>query len=90
MKPGTALGGSIMPVLYEYQSSKGYYIPGQIGETFQRLFVVCGNHVNIEYFLFYVSCEIEDFVETHLSRLRITLRSRVLGVSCDLIKDVSH
>ena len=33
-----------------------------------------------------VSYEIEDFVETHLCKLRGILRSRVLRVSCDLIK----
>ena len=36
-----------------------------------------------------VSCEIEDFVSTHLWKLCGILRSRVLRVSCDLIKDVS-
>ena len=36
-----------------------------------------------------VSCEVEGFVETHLRKLRGILRSRVLRVSCDLIKDVS-
>ena len=37
-----------------------------------------------------VSCEIENFVEPHLWKLRGTLRSRVLRVRvlCDLIKDV--
>ena len=35
-----------------------------------------------------VSCEIEDFVETHLCKLRGILRSRVLRVLCDLIKNV--
>ena len=35
-----------------------------------------------------VSCEIEDFVETRLCKLRGILRSRVLGVLCDH-KDVS-
>ena len=35
-----------------------------------------------------VSCEIDDFVETLCQLCRI-LRSRVLGVLCDLIKDVS-
>ena len=28
------------------------------------------------------SCEIEDFVETHLCKLCVILRSRVLGVVC--------
>ena len=36
-----------------------------------------------------VSCEVEDFVETHLCKLCGILRSRVLRVLCDLIKDVS-
>ena len=36
-----------------------------------------------------VSCEIEDFVETHVCKLCGILRSRVLRVLCDLIKDVS-
>ena len=36
-----------------------------------------------------VSCEIEDFVETHLCKLRGILRSRVLRVLCNLIKNVS-
>ena len=36
-----------------------------------------------------VSWEIDDFVETHLCKLRGVLRSRVLGVLCDLIKNVS-
>ena len=36
-----------------------------------------------------VSREIEDFVETHLCKLRGILRSRVLRVLCDLTKDVS-
>ena len=35
-----------------------------------------------------VSCEIEGFIETHLCKLRGTLQSRVLGVLCDLIKNV--
>ena len=35
-----------------------------------------------------IRCEIEDFVETHLSKLRGMLRSRVLRVLCDLIKNV--
>ena len=35
------------------------------------------------------SCEIEDFVETHLCKLRGKLRSRVLRVLCDLINNVS-
>ena len=53
----------------------------------------------LESYIFYyklkknVSCEIEDFVETHTSicKLRGILRSRVLliEVVCDLIKDVS-
>ena len=36
-----------------------------------------------------VSCEIEEFVETHLFKLRGILRSRVLRDLCDLIKNVS-
>ena len=36
-----------------------------------------------------VSCVVEDFVETHLCKLRGILRSRVLRVSCNLIKNVS-
>ena len=36
-----------------------------------------------------VSREIEHFVETHLCKLRGILRSRVLRVLCDLIKNVS-
>ena len=35
-----------------------------------------------------VSCEIEDFIEAHLCKLCRILRSRVLRVLCDLIKDV--
>ena len=35
------------------------------------------------------SAEIEDFVETHLCKLRGILRSRVLRVLCDLIKNVN-
>ena len=35
-----------------------------------------------------VSFEIKDFVETHLCKLRGILRSRVLRVLCDLIKNV--
>ena len=34
------------------------------------------------------SCEMEDFVETHLCTLRGILRSRVLRVLCHIIKDV--
>ena len=37
-----------------------------------------------------VSCEIEDFVETHLCKLRGILRSRVLRVLCNLILNVSR
>ena len=33
------------------------------------------------------SCEIKDFVETHLRKLRGILQLRVLRVLCDLIKD---
>ena len=40
-------------------------------------------------FFFNVTCEMEDFVETHLCKLCGILRSRVLRVLCDLIKDVS-
>ena len=36
-----------------------------------------------------VICEIEDFVESHLCKLCGILRSRVLRVLCDLMKDVS-
>ena len=36
-----------------------------------------------------VSCEIEDFVATHLRKLRGILRWRILRVLCDLIKDAS-
>ena len=36
-----------------------------------------------------ISCEIEDFVETHLCKLCGILRSRVIRILCDLIKDVS-
>ena len=36
-----------------------------------------------------VSCEIEDFVETHLCKLRGTLRSCVLQVLCNLIECTS-
>ena len=36
-----------------------------------------------------VSCETEDFVETHLCKLCGVLRSCVLRVLCDFIKDVS-
>ena len=36
-----------------------------------------------------VSCEIENFVENHLRKLRGILRSRVLRVLCYLIKNVS-
>ena len=35
------------------------------------------------------SCEIEDFVETHLCKLCVILRSRVLGLSV-LIKDIGR
>ena len=35
-----------------------------------------------------VSCEIEDFIGTHLCKLRGILRSRVPRVLCDLIKNV--
>ena len=34
------------------------------------------------------SCEIEDFIETHLCKLRGILRSRILPVLCDVIKNV--
>ena len=36
------------------------------------------------------SCEIEDFVETHLCKLCVILRSRVLRVVCVLIKDIGR
>ena len=35
-----------------------------------------------------VWCEIEAYVETHLCELRRILRSRVLRVLCDVMKDV--
>ena len=35
------------------------------------------------------SCEIEDFVETHLCKLCVILRSRVLEL-CGLIKDIGR
>ena len=35
------------------------------------------------------SCEIEDFVETHLHKLRRTLRSRVLRMLLNLVKNIS-
>ena len=35
-----------------------------------------------------VSCEIDDLIETHLCKVRGKLRSRVLRVLCDLIKNV--
>ena len=36
-----------------------------------------------------VRCEIEGLVETHVCKLCGILRSRVLRVLCDLMKDVS-
>ena len=36
-----------------------------------------------------VSCEVDDFVETHLCKLRGILRSRVLRVMSDLVNNVS-
>ena len=34
------------------------------------------------------SCKMEDFVETHICKLRMTLRSRVLRVLCHLMKTI--
>ena len=36
------------------------------------------------------SCEIEDFVETHLCKLCVILRSRVLQLVCVLIQDIGR
>ena len=36
------------------------------------------------------SCEIEYFVETHLCKLCVILRSRVLRVLCVLVKDIGR
>ena len=38
----------------------------------------------------HASCEIEDFVETHLCKLCVILRSRVLLGVCVLIKDIGR
>ena len=35
-------------------------------------------------------CEIEDFVETHLCKLCVILRLRILRVVCVLIKDIGR
>ena len=37
-----------------------------------------------------VSCEIEDFVDTHLGKLRGILRSRVIRLLCGFIKNVGR
>ena len=46
-------------------------------------------HFEHHYKIKNVSCEVEDFVKIHLCKLCGILRSRVLRVLCDLIKDIS-
>ena len=53
--------------------------------------------VHVDYWVFLLqrmeihsSCEIEDFVETHLCKLCVMLRSRVYYELCVLIKDIGR
>ena len=58
-----------------------YHMPNGVKSP-SRSIVVVTSHIYIKKIKIHSSCEIEDFVETHLCKLCVILRSRALRVVC--------